>query len=316
MKKIAGILILLSFIISTCDVPDARDVEPPLMRIIYPNEGAVVSDNINIIINATDDDEIQTVWCYVDGVRIGESASIPYSIPFNITGWERKITHVVQAMAIDKTGNTGNSESVNFIIAESPDFEPPTVAIMNPQTGQTVENTVRILAHADDDRSVQKVAFFIDGDSVYNTYTYPYTYDWVTSTYSDSTQHTIFAKAYDSGGNSAVSPVVSVTVYPRSGSAGDAIPPTALFLYPAGTITTITGEITVSVDIQDASAISEAEFFVDGILTREQANPDIPWTFTWDTSSKADGLPHTLFVKATDAAGNIGSTALLTVTIN
>jgi len=211
------LLILMSFSLLTfCSYPEPRDVTPPLATVIYPYEGAVVSANVNVTIGASDDDEISKVWYYVDGIKMGEKSSSPYEIPLDISGLERNVNHVVQAGAVDAGGNTGYSTSVNFIVAATLDVVPPTVAIMNPQSGQTVEQQVKILAYADDDRSVQKVAFFLNGDSVGLDPSYPYFYLWNTTGYSDSTQHTIFAKAWDGGNNTAVSPVIIVTVYPRS----------------------------------------------------------------------------------------------------
>ncbi len=314
-RNIALILIIFVFV-QRCSIPEPEDVIPPVVAVVYPHEGAVVSDNVNVLIAASDNDEVDKVWYYLNGVKINETGSSPYTMPLNIANLEKNVNHVIQAGAVDKNDNTGYSAAVNFTVAETPDIIEPVVTIVNPQPGQVVEGTVKILAHAVDERSIQKVAFFINGDSVENgaDQSYPYSYDWNTSGLSDSTEHTIFAKAFDGGNNTAVSPVISVTVYPRSRDAGDLEAPGARILYPVdGSI--VTGVIAVSVDLADNVGVARAEFYVDGALENEADNPATPWQFNWDTSAKADSAAHTLYVKAYDEAGNIGTTELMTVTV-
>ncbi len=315
MKNLIIVTISIFLLSISCEIPEPADITPPLMQIIYPNEGAVISSNFDIIINATDDGKVQKVWCYVNGIHVGESTSKPYSISYDISGLEKKRNYIVQAMAIDDAGNTGNSEQVNFTIADTPDLIPPEVTIINPVTGQVVENSVTVMAHATDDIGIKKVAFFIDGESLFVAHSYPYAYEWDTSEYSDSTEHTVAAKAFDTGGNTAISPVSVVTVYPRPGRDDDLEPPDLLFLYPtAGS--TVSGTVDISVDILDASEIIKTEIYIDGQLTAIQNNPFIPWTYSWDTTPFENNMIHTIYVKATDAAGNTGSSVLLTVTVS
>ncbi len=314
--KYASVLFLSVFLILQCQLPEPRDVVPPTTRVIYPHEGAVVSENVDVVIEASDDDKVAKVWYFVNGVKMGETSKTPYTLSLNIGNLEKGVNHVIQSAARDDEGNTGYSPLTTFTVAETRDNIDPVVTIVNPQSGQVVEDTVLIVAHAEDERSVQKVAFFINGDSVKDAtdYTYPYRYEWNTQGLSDSTEHTIFAKAFDGGNNTAISPVIRVTVYPRSGDAGDDIPPSALILYPvAGSA--VSGTVTVSVDLRDNVNVSRSEFYVDGVLTESADDPESPWTFDWNTASKADSSLHTLYVKAYDQAGNTGTSALMTVTI-
>jgi hypothetical protein len=311
MKRLFFLLPFL-FVLG-CSLPQPRDIVPPVVALIYPYDGAVLTSNVELNIQASDDDQVSKVWFYVDGVKKDEMTSAPYTATLNISGLTKKVNHVLQAAAQDNKGNVNFSPYVNFIVADSPDIIPPQVAIMNPQGGQVVEGTVNVTVHATDDRSVQKVALFIDGDSVQTDASYPYIFNWNTTGYSDSTSHALFAKAFDSGNNATVSAVVTVTVYPRTGAA-DNVAPSVFVLYPiTGTI--IHGTVQVSVDMQDNVGVANAEFYVDGALTKSQDNPAAPWIFNWDTSSKADSLSHSLNVKAFDAAGNVGTSGLLIVTI-
>ncbi len=317
MIRIVSVLIFLMLFAASCTLPEPQDITPPVVAVIYPYEGAVVSDNIQINIQASDNQDLGSVWCYVDGQEVGRVSKAPYLIPLNIANYEKKITHVLVAAAEDKDGNIGYSANINFVIADSKDIVDPTVAILNPQNGQVVEGIVNVVAEAKDDRSVQKVRFFIDGLLKDSTSSYPYMFNWNTAGYSDSTAHTLYAEAIDGGNNNAFSPVVTVTVYRRTGPTADNVAPRALFLYPIGG-EVLTGNVQVSVDLQDNVGVSQAEFFVDGQLTNSQENPQSPWIFTWDSDQVADTVQtrHSLYVKAYDQAGNVGTTGLMIVTVD
>ena len=210
-KKI--LLLMASFLLLVqCDIPEPADIAPPFVNVVYPIQGSVISANTTVVIGAVDDDAVSKVWYYVDGVKMGESGKAPYEFLLDISSLEKRVDHVLQAGAVDNSDNTGYSEQVIFTVAETPDITPPTVQILNPQPGQTVKGTISIVAHATDDRSVKKVAFFVDDDSLGVVQAYPYKFEWNTTTVTDSVQHNIYAKAFDSGNNSAVSSVVTVFV--------------------------------------------------------------------------------------------------------
>lgn len=292
-----------------CSLPEPSDTLPPVSAVVFPYEGAVISTNVEVNIQTSDDSGIDKVWYYIDGLKIEEKTKSPFTFTLDISPLTKKVNHVMQAAAQDKDGNIGYSALVNFTVAETEDIIPPTVVIVNPQSGQVVEGVVHVTAHAEDERSIQKVAFFVDGDSLGVKASYPYIFNWHTDTLSDSTAHTIFVKAFDTGNNTAISPTVTVTVYPRSGPAGDNTPPEAFFLYPI-TGTTISGTVKVALDLKDNVAVTNGEFYVDGQLQHSQANPGAPWAFDWDTEALADGEMHALYAKVFDAAGNMGTSSI------
>jgi len=214
MLKKAPLLLALLLLLIQCDIPEISDITPPEVTIIYPVGGVILSANTNVVIGAADDDIVTKVWYYLDGVKMGEIKKEPYVIPLDISSLEKRTQHVVQAAAVDNSSNTGYSEQIVFTVAETPDIVPPSVEIVHPQGGQLVRDTIKITAYATDDRAIQKVGFFIDGDSVGVDYSYPYSYEWNTIAYADTilTDHNIFVKAFDTGNNSAVSAVMTVTV--------------------------------------------------------------------------------------------------------
>ncbi len=312
LKKIF-LLFIISVVAIQCNYPTSEDVISPVPVLIYPYDGAVISENINVLVEATDDDKIKSVTVYFDGKELGESISSPYLFPLNIDSLRDGINHTIQAVATDKSNNNGYSAIVTFVIAETNDIVDPTVSILNPQSGQTVEGNVRIAALADDERGIKEVAFFIDGDSIGTDITYPYQFDWDTEPFADSTNHTIYTKAFDTGGNSTISGVVTVTVYPRSGPTGDNTAPSGLMTYPlSGQV--VFGTVKVTIEASDDNGVDRVELYVDGdSLTSDN---EVPYQFDWNTTSYADDGSHSIYAKVFDAAGNNSTTAITTVTVS
>jgi len=311
MFKRYGLLFMMSALLVQCQLPTGSDVFPPVVLVVYPFSGAVISSNIEVRVEASDDKGIHEAWIYLDGQLINKISEKPYLFNLDITNYRDNLSHVIQAGASDGAGNVGYSPVVVFTIADTPDIIFPRVSILNPQAGQNVEKTVHIVALAEDERSIQQVDFYVDGEKKGQSTTEPYSFDWNTDSYPDSTNHTIYARAIDGGNNTTTSAVVTVTIL-RS---ADKIPPKVFTLYPvAGS--TVTGVVNVSADVQDNIGIARLEFYVDGVLQAGATDTSAPWGFAWDTTPQADGGPHTLYLKAYDTSGNVGTSGLVVVTIN
>jgi uncharacterized protein (TIGR02145 family) len=92
----------------------------------------------------------------------------------------------------------------------------------------------------------------------------------------------------------------------------DTTAPVIIITYPVnGSI--LSGSVNVSADVTDDNAISNVEFYIDGVL--KFIDNSAPWTYAWDTESYANGGQHSIHAKAFDVAQNIGSSALINVTI-
>ena len=74
----------------------------------------------------------------------------------------------------------------------------------------------------------------------------------------------------------------------------------------------VTGTISVSVSASDDIGVTAVELYLDGDLLA--TDNTAPYSFTWDTGGTADGM-HTLQVMAYDAAGNVATSAEVTVTV-
>jgi hypothetical protein len=91
----------------------------------------------------------------------------------------------------------------------------------------------------------------------------------------------------------------------------DASTPTAAITSPAASAT-VSGTQTITATAADTSAISSVEFYVDTVL--QGSDTTSPYAYSWDTRKVVNG-PHSLTVKAKNAAGGVGTSAARTVTV-
>jgi hypothetical protein len=70
--------------------------------------------------------------------------------------------------------------------------------------------------------------------------------------------------------------------------------------------------VTLTVTATDSIGVTAVRFFVDGVLLGSDTTA--PYSIDWDTSGETEG-DHTLTAEAEDAAGNIGTSAGATVTV-
>ena len=92
------------------------------------------------------------------------------------------------------------------------------------------------------------------------------------------------------------------------------IPPTITLLYPEEEAI-LSDTVRVRVDVNDNVGVDSVQFFVDGELEATDID-GVPWGFDWDTGPIADSQTHTLYIKAFDESGNIGSQGPILFTIN
>jgi hypothetical protein len=92
----------------------------------------------------------------------------------------------------------------------------------------------------------------------------------------------------------------------------DTTPPTTSITAPAAG-STVSGTVTVSASASDDVGVAKVEFYVDGaLLATDTASP---YTASWNTAT-ATNAAHTLTSKAYDAAGNVGTSAAVSVTVS
>lgn len=199
-----------------------------------------------------------------------------------------------------------------FFGLDASDTVAPTVALTAPAAGAAVSGQVAVLASASDAVGVARVEFFIDNVLVGSDSAAPYEHAWNAATATNG-PHTLLARAHDRAGNSATSAPVSVTV---SGGVSDTTAPTVGITFPTAGAT-VAGSIDLAARASDDTGVTRVEFLVDGAVvgvgvSAEQAGP---YTFHWNTTTVATGS-HTVQARAQDAAGNVATSAAVSVTVD
>ncbi len=95
----------------------------------------------------------------------------------------------------------------------------------------------------------------------------------------------------------------------QAADSGDTTAPTASVTAPPGGAT-LTGTADVTAAATDNVGVTKVELYIDDALEGWVAIT--PYSWTWDTTSHADGS-HRLLVKAYDAAGNLGASPAVSV---
>jgi len=92
----------------------------------------------------------------------------------------------------------------------------------------------------------------------------------------------------------------------------DTTPPTTSIISPV-LGSKVSDTIIVSAVAGDDTNVAGVELYVDGSLVATDTVS--PYEFTWDTTQSSNAV-HTLQTKAYDAAGNIGSSSIINVTVD
>lgn len=92
----------------------------------------------------------------------------------------------------------------------------------------------------------------------------------------------------------------------------DTTAPTVSLTAPVNSAT-VNGTVAVSADASDNVGVTKVEFYVNNVL--KSTDTTAPYSYSWDTTAVVNGS-YTLSAKAYDAAGNVGQSATVSVTLN
>jgi hypothetical protein len=94
---------------------------------------------------------------------------------------------------------------------------------------------------------------------------------------------------------------------------GDTTPPTTSVTAPANGAT-VSGTTTITATASDNVGVTQMQILIDGAVAASNTNAT-SLSFNWDTTSVTNGS-HTIVSKAFDAAGNVGTSSTITVTVS
>jgi hypothetical protein len=281
------------------------ELTPPTASITFPANNATASGTVSVTASASDNVGVTSVEFYVNGVLKATDTSTPYLYSWNTAALAAG-AYTLSVKAYDAAGNVGTSGNVAVTVAT--DTTAPSVSLTAPANGATLSGTVSLTASASDNIGVSKVEFYDNGTLLSAGNVAPFSYSWNTASVANGS-HTLTAKAYDASNNVGQSTSVAVTV--NNGAADTTAPVASLTAPAAGS--TVTGTVAVSASASDNVAVSKVEFYVNGVL--QATDTASPYTFSWNTAALANGS-YPLSIKAYDAAGNVGSSASVTVAVN
>lgn len=174
----------------------------------------------------------------------------------------------------------------------------PEIKIKNPPDGETVSSVVKIEVEATDDKGIDRVEFFIDGEPKSTAQSFPYTYMWATTDSPDK-DVVIRAVVYDTIGQSDDD---SVTVTVENDK-----PPTVSIVSPSNG-ETVSGTITIRVDASDDVRITKVELYVGDDFVDSDGTQ--PYSFGLDTNALPNGS-HFIKVYAYDTAGQTATAEIV-----
>lgn len=196
---------------------------------------------------------------------------------------------------------------------EQMDEGPPITTINNPPAGAVVHGQVPILVSAWDDKKVETVRLFIDGQEVISVNSDNLNYLWNTDPIADNQDHHITAYAIDDDGNIGASAITTVRLF--APSTGEPLPPVVAVQNPLHN-QTVSGLVNIAVGVNREvnNPIDSVVFYIDG--ARRFRDTQFPYIYTWDTQSLLNGSQHTIFAIAYDRIGFNVTSSVITVTIS
>ena len=283
----------------------AYDGTPPTVSVTAPAEGATVSETLTLTADAVDDYAMARVEYFVDGQLVGTSGS---SAPYGFVWNSRSVAngaHTLVARAYDTFGNMGVSATRSFTVNN--DVTPPTTAITSPAVSASLRGTVTVTATAEDDFGVTKVEFYAGTRLLGTSTAAPYEVSWNTVTSVDGA-HTLTVKAHDAAGNVRTSLGRGVTV-------DNTAPTQVAITSPANgaSLSSLSLSTTIQASAFDNRAVTQVVFY-DGASVIG-TDTTAPYSVSWNLLSASKGT-HTLTVKAHDAAGNVTTSAPISVKVN
>jgi len=186
-----------------------------------------------------------------------------------------------------------------------PDTEAPTARITSPAGGATISGVAAVDVTATDNVAVTGVELLVDGQVVSTDGEEPFGFAFDTTTLSNGS-HGLVARAYDAANHVGLSPVVTVTV---ANAAPDTQPPVTSITAPSNGDTVAAGS-TVSASASDDRGVAKVELWLDTALA--SADTTSPYSFVLSTSLSGT---HVLQTKAYDAAGNVGVSSAISVSV-
>ncbi len=275
----------------------------PMVSLTAPAKGSVwkVGTNITLSATATDADGTnKLVEFFANGFRLGEDASLPFSLIWsNVAVGSYELT----AVTADNFNAKATSGVVNITVVSN---LLPTVSLTSPTANATLKagtNVTLTAAATDSDGTIARVEFFAGADKIGGKTNSPFSVVWSNLVVGS---YTFLAIATDNAGGAATSAPVSISVVTN-------FRPVVLITSP-GNNAVIGGPIdlvTINANATDSdNGIARVEFYE----STNKIGQDLVTPFSIAWSNVAIGV-YTLRAVATDNVGTSSTSAPVTLNV-
>ncbi|GAB3872944.1 hypothetical protein GCM10028824_23920 [Hymenobacter segetis] len=277
---------------------------PPTVSLTAPAPNAIITLPASISLTATAADAngtVSKVEFFEGTTKLGEDLTAPYV--YTWTGAPAGV-YVITAKATDDEGATTTSSPVTVYVAAAGNTA-PTVSLTAPAANANFLTPASITLSADATDTgggIYKVEFFQGTTLLATDFTAPYSYTWAGAPVGS---YSITARTTDTGGLTATSAAVSITV-------ADPIVPTVSITAPAsGTSLTAPASVTITADAADTnSPIAKVEFFQGSTKLGEDLTA--PYSYAWTGIGPG---AYSLTAKATAVDGYATTSAAVALTV-
>ena len=115
---------------STCEEPTKPDTTPPSVTITSPQSGSIVSEVVSVTCISTDNEGVERVELWIDGVSTGITDNTePYSMDWNTTTYENK-SYTITIRSNDVNDNMTDSDPITLIVDNSGSY-PQSISIIS-----------------------------------------------------------------------------------------------------------------------------------------------------------------------------------------
>jgi hypothetical protein len=280
------------------------DPDAPTVSLTAPSEGTTLARTVTLQASASDNFGVSRVEFYMDGQLLGSDTTAPFTYPWDTQPLENG-SHTLTARAYDVKGNAATSAPVQVQLSN--DKVPPAITVLSPASGATVSGSVEVQVTASDNEAVVEVRLLVDGQLTSSDSHGPITsaaLPWNTRAHGNGS-HTLTVTATDLSGNTTTSAAVQVTVD------NDVVAPAVSLTAPVSGAT-LTGTVTLAADVSDGVGVTRVEYYAG--TTWLAASTVAPFQVSFDSSPLVNGS-HTLTARAFDAAGNVGTSAGIPVSV-
>lgn len=160
----------------------------------------------------------------------------------------------------------------------------PTVAFLNLQNGATVQGTINIQVVATDDKGISKIELYINNNKLQETTNSNLTYNWNTSSLQNGT-YQLKAVAYDTA-NQSSEKIINVYVNNTSTPPPQQDLPPVIIFKNLTEGTTVSGNITIQVNVTDDFGIQNVYFYINNNLV---SNYNSSFNYNLNTNQYPNG---------------------------